>query len=93
MMHEIVYLNERNVKPKEFESSADGDRVWYLDNRASNHMTGNLSYFKSLDDTITGKVRFGDDSRIDIRGKGSILFVSQDGKKILAGVYFIREIS
>ena len=28
MMHEIVYLNERNVKPKEFDSSTDGDRIW-----------------------------------------------------------------
>ena len=90
MMHEIVYLNERNVRPKEFESSSDGDRLWYLDNSASNHMTGNMSYFKSIDETITGKVRFGDDSRIDIRGKGSILFLTQTcEKKLLSDVYFI----
>lgn len=56
MMHEIVYLNERNVKPKEFESSTDGDRIWYLDNGASSHMMGNRSYFNAIDDTITGKI-------------------------------------
>ena len=56
-------------------------------------MTGNRSYFKEIDETITGKVRFGDDSRIDIKGKGSVLFVSQDGRrKILADVYFIPEL-
>ncbi|XP_013617142.1 PREDICTED: uncharacterized protein LOC106323590 [Brassica oleracea var. oleracea] len=93
MIHEIVYLNERNVKPKEFDSNTDGDRIWYLDNGASNHMTGNRSYFRSIDETITGKVCFGDDSRIDIKGKGSVLFVSQDGRrKILADVYFIPEL-
>ena len=64
-------MNE-NVKPKEFESSKDGEKIWYLDNGASNHMTGNLSYFNIIDKTISGKVRFGDDSRIDIKGKGSI---------------------
>lgn len=32
MMHEVVYLKERNVKPKQFESSNDGDRIWYLEN-------------------------------------------------------------
>ena len=80
MMHEVVYLNERNVKPKEFESSMDGDKIWYLDNGASNHMTGNKNYFKNIDETITGKLRFGDDSRIDIKGKGSILFISQTGE-------------
>ena len=63
MMHEIVYLNEKNVRPKEFESGNDGDRIWYLDNGASNHMTGNRSYFNTLDETITCKVHFGDDSR------------------------------
>ncbi|KAL0855319.1 hypothetical protein Bca101_060472 [Brassica carinata] len=90
MMHEIVYLNERNVQPKVFESSMDGDRIWYLDNGASNHMTGNRSYFKNIDETVTGKVRFGDDSRIDIKGKGFILFVTQAGeKKVLPNVYYI----
>lgn len=46
MMHKVVYLNERNVEPKEFESGTEGDRIWYLDSRASNHMTENLSYLK-----------------------------------------------
>lgn len=56
-------------------------------------MTGNRSYFKALDETITGKIRFGEDSRIDIKGKGSILFISQDGKKkVLADVYYIPDL-
>ncbi|XP_013703493.2 uncharacterized protein LOC106407215 [Brassica napus] len=93
MMHEVVYLNERNVKPKEFETYTSRDNIWYLDNGASNHMTGNRHYFKALDETITGKVRFGDDSRIDIKGKGSILFCTKNGdRKTLADVYFIPEL-
>ena len=90
MMHEVVYLNEKNVQPKVFESSMDGDKIWYLDNGASNHMTGNKNYFKSIDETITGKVRFCDDSRINIEGKGSILFITQTGEnKLLSNVYYI----
>ena len=92
-MHEVVYLNEKNVKPKEFETESDSERVWYLDNGASNHMTGKRKYFKKIDETVTGKVRFGDDSRIDIKGKGSILFINQDGsKKLLADVYYIPDL-
>ena len=35
-------------------------------------------------------MRFGDNSRVDIKGKRSILFISQDGgKKLLSDVYFI----
>ncbi|XP_024007928.1 uncharacterized protein LOC112083938 [Eutrema salsugineum] len=93
MMHEVVYLNEKSVKPNEFEKICEGDNVWYLGNGASNHMTGNRNYFSKLDETVTGKVRFGDDFRINIKGKESILFVSKDGgKKVLANVYFIPDL-
>ena len=91
MMQEVVYLNEKNVNPKEFEISKDN--IWYLDNGASNHMTGHRKYFNRIDESITGKVRFGDDSRIDIKGKGSILFCTKDGgKKILSDVYYIPDL-
>ncbi|KAG7564133.1 Zinc finger CCHC-type [Arabidopsis suecica] len=93
MVHEVVYLNERNVKPSNFETQADGSNMWYLDNGARNHMSGNREYFSKIDETVTGKVRFGDDSRIDIKGKGSVLFVSKNNeKKILADVYFIPDL-
>lgn len=93
MVHEVVYLNEKNIKPQDFESNSEKDNVWYLDNGASNHLTGNRNYFKRIDETITGKVRFGDDSHIDIKGKGSMLFYSKDGgKEILSDVYYIPDL-
>ena len=90
MVHEVVYLNEKKVKPSVFEDEENMENVWYLDNGASNHMSGNRMFFNSLDESITGKVRFGDDSRIDIKGKGSIKFVLKGGeKKTLSNVYYI----
>ena len=90
MIHEVVYLNEKNITPSKFETQSDGSNVWYLDNGASNHMSGNRAYFSKIDETIGGKVRFGDDSCIDIKGKGSVLFISKNKeRKILADVYFI----
>lgn len=90
MLNEVVFLNEKKVMINAFESSLDQSDVWYLDNGASNHMTGNRSYFTTLDETITGKVKFGDDSRIDIKGKGSINFVFKNGvKKMMSNVYYI----
>lgn len=53
-------------------------------------MSGDRSYFGTLDETITGKVKFGDDSRIDIRGKGSVCFAFTNGvKKVMTNVYYI----
>lgn len=93
MMHEVVYLNEEKVVPSKFETNVGEDNAWYLDNGASNHMTGDKRYFSSLDKSITGKVRFGDDSRIDIKGKGSIEFIDQNGElRTMSDVYFIPDL-
>ena len=93
MMNEIVFLNENKVNPNVFEAETDSSNVWYLDNGASNHMSGNRHFFCELDETITGKVRFGDDSRINIEGKGAVCFLFDGGeKKILSNVYYIPEL-
>ncbi|XP_009150440.1 uncharacterized protein LOC103873793 [Brassica rapa] len=80
MMHEVVFLNEKNVLPEKYETNTGEGNIWYLDNGANNHMTGDRRYFSWIDDTITGKVRFGDDSRIDIKGKGNISFTDMHGE-------------
>lgn len=90
IMNEVVYLNERKVNLRTFEAESDSMDVLYLDNGGRNHMSGNRAFFVDLNDTVTGKVRFGDDSRIDIMGKGSIKFIAKTGeKKVLRNVYYI----
>lgn len=64
--------------------------LWYLDNGASNHMSGQRSKFCDLDENVIGKVRFGDGSTVDIKGKGSIIFVCKNGEeRLLNEVYYI----
>ena len=93
MMHEVVYLNEGKIVPSNYEASNNEDNVWYLDNGASNHMSGDKRYFASIDDSVTGKVRFGDDSRIDIKGKGTIEFTDRNGEpRKITDVYFIPDL-
>nr|GEZ48741.1 zinc finger, CCHC-type [Tanacetum cinerariifolium] len=72
-----VSLHEENVGYKE----TNIDSLWYLDNGASNHMTGVREHFKELDKKVSGKVRFGDGSYIEIKGKGSILIECDDEKQ------------
>jgi len=43
---------------------------WYLDTGASNHMTRSRAGFAELNSTVTGMVRFGDNSIITIFGQG-----------------------
>ena len=66
--HTALFLDERKVVPELHltrgeETASD---TWFLDNGASNHMTGDAEKFKVLDETITRKVRFGDGSSMEI---------------------------
>ncbi|XP_048625675.1 uncharacterized protein LOC106444440 isoform X1 [Brassica napus] len=93
MLHEVVYLNEEKVVPRKYEANTGEDNVWYLENGASNHMSGDKRYFASIDETVTGKVRFGDDSHINIKGKGTIEFIDRNGEpRKIMDVYFIPDL-
>ncbi|XP_042958086.1 uncharacterized protein LOC122293619 [Carya illinoinensis] len=64
--------------------------TWYLDNGASNHMTGDRSKFVELDTKVMGHVCFGDESKLEIKGKDTILFEVKNGShKVLPNVYYI----
>lgn len=75
------------------EQSKREDGMWYLDDRASNHMTGERSYFSELNENIKGRVNFGYGSCVDISGKGWILFEAETREhKLLTDIYSIPEL-
>ncbi|KAH7851042.1 hypothetical protein Vadar_006503 [Vaccinium darrowii] len=87
-----VYLNEERATV-ELGSTGELEQargVWYLDMGASNHMTGDSTVFSNLDRDITGTVKFGDGSLVDILGRGTIIFSAQrGGHRMLTEVYYI----
>lgn len=88
----VVLLNEGGIAPKLKSESEKKtySNLWYLDNGASNHMTGLRSKFHELDENVTGQVKFGDGSIVHIKGKGSVVFECENGeKRVLREVYFI----
>lgn len=91
------------VEEKEAEEStlllalnqeADGEgSQWYLDNGASNHMCGDKSKFVELEEKAAGSVTFGDASKIQIEGKGTILIRLKDGThKLISDVYYVPKL-
>jgi hypothetical protein len=62
-----VFLNETRAEAHLGSEGEPCDGRWYLDSGASNHMSGNRVAF-TVDEHITGSVKFGDGSTIAIRG-------------------------
>ena len=46
------------------EGASPDPTLWYLDTGATNHMSGCQNFFCELDESTTGFVKFGDNSRI-----------------------------
>nr|GEV59768.1 zinc finger, CCHC-type [Tanacetum cinerariifolium] len=84
-----VSLHEEDVGYKE----TNKDSLWYLDNGASNHMTGVREHIKELNEKVSGKVRFRDGLYIKIKGKDSILIECDDEKqRIISHVHYISDL-
>jgi hypothetical protein len=66
---EHVFLNEERARVALRCSPDDVDAAWYLDTGASNHMTGDEGAFSELDKSVSGTVKFGDGSLVDIKGR------------------------
>ena len=88
----MVLLNEEKVYPNQLKE-IDDESMWYLDNGATNHMTGSKALFAELDEKVTGQVRFGDSSKVPIKGKGTLLFDCKNGDQfIIPDVYYIPDL-
>ena len=56
-------------------------------------MTGNRAAFSELDTGVVGTVKFGDNSGVDIQGRGTVVFQCKNGEhKALTDLYYIPKL-
>ncbi|XP_048496509.1 uncharacterized protein LOC104889332 [Beta vulgaris subsp. vulgaris] len=67
--------------------------TWYLNTRCSNHMIGKKELLFYLDESISGEVSYGNESKVLVKGKGNMNIQSKDGNNVtLADVYYVPDI-
>ncbi|CAA0822344.1 cysteine-rich RLK (RECEPTOR-like protein kinase) 8 [Striga hermonthica] len=90
---QAVHLDESSAQVHLGRMGGGMEQRWYLDSGASNHMTGSKEAFSELDDGVTGTVKFGDGSKVEIRGRGTVIFRCQnDEHRALTDVYYIPQL-
>ncbi|XP_012834035.1 PREDICTED: uncharacterized protein LOC105954897 [Erythranthe guttata] len=73
---------------KEFEN------VWYVDSACRNHMCGDRSIFVEIDTNHYSKIKLGDGSILEARGKGAIDVNKNGGnQKLIKDVLFVPSIT
>ena len=64
-------------------ASTIGSNVWYVDNGASCHMTGQKRFFKSLvEGGLNLHIEVGDDAQYQAQGVGTVSFQREFGKPL-----------
>ena len=89
---DCALLIEDHILPELYQANcvSPPSTTWYLDNGASNYMTGDRNKFENLDERYSGSVKFGDGSSVKIHGKGTIVFGCRNGEQwTLEEVYYI----
>ena len=56
------------------------DTIWYLDTATSNYFFGDKQLFVEMKEVVDGRVIFGDESNMRVKGCG-IVYFSHNGKE------------
>ncbi|KAK1553149.1 hypothetical protein Q3G72_029697 [Acer saccharum] len=81
-----IRKNENVCHVAQTALKANSSNFWYLDSGCSRHMTGNKSFFETLVMEEGGNVTFGDGSKRNVVGKGTI---SVPGLPSLSNALFV----
>jgi len=77
----MFYVTQDSIKEK--------GGSWYLDSGCSNHMAKDETIFKSIDESIKVKVRLGNGSVVESKGKGTVMVETDKGTRLIHDVLLV----
>lgn len=66
--------------------------AWFLDSGCSNHMCGDQAMFSRLDENFKHSVKLGNNTRMDVIGKGDVKLLINGVNHIITEVYYVPEL-
>lgn len=74
------------------ENNYERNDAWFLDSGCSNHMCGNKGMFSSMEEVHKHSVKCGNNSKMNVTGKGSIKLVLNGAAFHVQDVYYVPEL-
>nr|KYP51763.1 hypothetical protein KK1_026424 [Cajanus cajan] len=71
------------------DSNSETSGSWYLDSARNNHMAKDASIFKDIDESVKVKVRMGNDTVIESKGKGAVMVETKKGTRLITDVLLV----
>ena len=68
------------------------ENVWFLNSGCSNHMCKNKEWFSNLDEEFRQSVKFGNNSKMAVLGKGNIRLQIVGVTHVITDVFYIPEL-
>ena len=85
--------NEGVLLMAQNEVNINNATLWYLDSGASNHMCGHGYLFKEMQKIEDGHVSFGDASKVEVKGRGTVCYLQKHGLiGSLQNVYYVIDL-
>ncbi|KAL6319939.1 hypothetical protein AAG906_037015 [Vitis piasezkii] len=71
---------------------AKREDAWFLDSGCSNHMCDDRTMFNELDEKFRHLVKLGNNTKMDVMGKGSVKLLLDGVNHVVVEVYYIPEL-
>ena len=68
------------------------EHIWFLDSECSNHMCGKKNMFFDLDSSFRESVNLGNDSSINVQGKGKIRMEVNRFMHVITEVFYVPDL-
>lgn len=73
-------------------TGARREDVWFLDSGCSNHMCWDRGMFSEIDDTFRQMVKLGNNTRMEVRGKGKVKLHIDGSSHVVSDVFLVLEL-